>query len=270
MLDWVFFVASKVFWTVARPESLIILCILLAMFYRRVFGYVAVSVMLAIGALPVADWMLHPLESRYPANPDVSDAVGILILGGGSNSDLHAHWNSVSINEHGERFHAALSLAHLYPHLPVVFTGGSGSLNRSLPGEASSARAILLATGMENSRLVVEGESRNTAENAQFTRAMLGDSADDTWILITSAWHMPRSVATFCAAGWPSIIPYPVDHQSLPDRPFFNWAFAYRLYQVNIAAKEWIGLLAYRWTTGGQATDPAWPVGDTFGSQMNP
>lgn len=253
MLDWVFFVASKLFWTVARPESLIILCILLAMFYRRVFGYVALGVMVSIGALPVADWMLHPLENRHPANPDISDAVGIVILGGGSRSDLHAHWGTVSTNEHGERFYAALALAHLYPDLPIVFTGGSGSLNRSLPGEASSARSILLATGMENRRLTIEGESRNTAENAAFTKAMLGDSADGTWVLVTSAWHMPRSVDTFCAAGWRSIIPYPVDHLSLPNRPLLNWAFAERLYYVNIAAKEWIGLLAYRWTN--RATD---------------
>ena len=258
MSDGLFFFASKIFWLLARPESLLVLLVIAAAALRsRVIGFLVVALMLAIGALPLSDWVVGPLERTYPPNPDTSTAHGVIVLGGASQSDLTAAWDSIAINEHGERFFATLALLEADPRLVGIFTGGSGSLDRTRPGEADAARKILLSTGLDPARLRIEGASRTTWENAVLTREMIGTEADKPWVLVTSAWHMPRSVETFCAAGWTRIIPFPADYLSLPDRKGFDWSFAVRLQHLNLALKEYVGLAAYRWSGRGGATDCA-------------
>jgi hypothetical protein len=77
--------------------------------------------------------------------------------------------------------------------------------------EVEIARRMLPAIGIAPERIVYEDRSRNTHENAQFTRDMLNPGADEIWLLVTSAWHMPRSMGVFRAAGFP-VVPYPVDY----------------------------------------------------------
>jgi len=216
------------------------------------------GVFVVVGATPVSDWALQTLEKRYPSNPSLEDAAGVIVLGGASQAGVSKQWDTLALNEHGERFLAALHLAHEHPALQVVFTGGSGSLRAGLPAEADVARQILRSTGLAADRLAIEGESRTTWENAVLTREMLGDRANERWVLITSAWHMPRSVATFCAAGWPKIVPYPADFLSEPGRPWPDWAPARRLQYLNLVTKEWLGMAAYKWSgraTGDACTD---------------
>lgn len=254
MTDSLFFVASKVFWLIARPESILVILVLVAGLFRwRWPALIAGLCMLMIGALPISDWLLRPLESRYPGNPDVEAASGVIVLGGASQAGISRSWDTIAMNEHGERFLVAMALMHKRPDLTGVFTGGSGSLRRDLPGESASARQVMLSTGLDPARLQIESESRTTWENAVFTKQMLGDDADKPWVLITSAWHMPRSVAVFCAAGWKQIIPYPAGYLSVKDRKWPDWSLANRLLHVNLAVKEWIGLVAYR--QSGRAGD---------------
>ena len=102
--------------------------------------------------------------------------------------------------------------------------------------------AFLIELGVARERILIEDASRSTAENAEQAQAAAG--AGGKWLLVTSAFHMPRAVGAFRAAGL-DVIPAPTDwrHDVSPGRPL---RAAERLEIVDIAAKEWIGLLAYR------------------------
>ncbi len=95
--------------------------------------------------------------------------------------------------------------------------------------------------------LIVEGRSRTTAENASLFRAMTPDG-NGPWILLTSAFHMPRAVGSFCAAGSRNLVPYPTDHCGGTIRDQIGWNLAEDLADLNIWVKEWVELLAYRLT----------------------
>ena len=253
-MDTIFFVASKIFWGLARPESILVVLVVLGVlapwrWMAVAARWLAAAAFLAIAALPVAEWAARPLETLYPTTPPTKDAVGILILGGVLRPVEANDWGTPEVSGSGERLIAGLMLAETHPEIRVVFTGGNGTLFGSNDvTEGMIAGQVLAGAGVAEDRITVETASRNTAENAAFTRDLLGDITDEPWILVTSAYHMPRSVETFCAAGWKQIIPYPVDFVTTRDIPLVYWRPAERLQSLNRVVKEWIGLLAYRWT----------------------
>lgn len=252
-----FFIASKVFWLLVRPEVIIAALVVLAavlLIARRVRWGRRVAVLAAVAVISMsffALWrpLMTPLENAYPVNPDMAEApAGIIVLGGSELTDLTGVWGQPQVNSAGERFIEALALAHRFPEATVMFAGGNGSLRRERSG-SEVAEALFLRVGLPPERLLFERDSRNTAENAAFLKAQLGDR-QGPWVLITSAFHMPRSVATFCAAGWTDIVPWPVDHRTGGRTPGFSTNLEF----LNIAVKEWIGMVAYRAT--GRAALP--------------
>jgi len=90
-----------------------------------------------------------------------------------------------------------------------------------------------------------ESRSRTTYENAVFTAALPGVDKRRPWLLVTSAWHMPRALATFRAAGW-NVTPYPVDYRTGTRTPWTEYSLVDSLRRWGIALHEWAGLLAYR------------------------
>ena len=92
----------------------------------------------------------------------------------------------------------------------------------------------------------MEKRSRNTDQNAQFTAALVKPEPEQTWWLVTSAWHMPRSMGLFEKAGF-SVRADPVDYRSFGDardyRPNREPSRGLRLFEL--AVHEWIGLAAY-------------------------
>jgi uncharacterized SAM-binding protein YcdF (DUF218 family) len=116
--------------------------------------------------------------------------------------------------------------------------------------EAEAMRAVLLADGVADDRILVEGRSRNTVENALFAQKLAQPKPGETWILVTSATHMPRAVGCFRHIGW-SVVPYPVDFRS--DAPWSLEAvvLSRNLALFELAFHEWVGLVTYRllgWT----------------------
>ncbi|TCP38024.1 YdcF family protein [Rhodovulum marinum] len=256
----VFFVVSKLAWGVLRADSLILIALglgLLALWrgrWRLGRGLVSLGVAawLIVILTPLPGLVLRPLEARHPV-PDIAGPVaGIVILGGAEDQSALARWGQPGVNEAGERFLTALDLARRYPEAPVMFTGGSGQL---IPGQAMQsevARAWLTGAGLDPARLILEGASRNTAENARLA-ADLAPDRPGQWLFVTSAFHMTRAVETFCAAGWTGLTPYPVDFRSRTGlRP--SWNPAESLVTLNTGLREWIGLVAYRAT--GRAAHP--------------
>ena len=259
-MDDVFFVASKIGWALLRVDSVILLTLALGVAalwlgwvqIGRLAVTLAMFTLVLIVLTPLGGVLLRALERQYPVPGTEGPVAGIVVLGGGEDPVATQVWGQPSMNEGGERFLFALDLALRFPDAPVLFTGGSGRLIPAKVPESEVARAVLIGAGLDPARLILEGASRNTAENARLAMELRPDRPGP-WLLVTSAFHMPRAVETFCAAGWHDLVPYPVDFRSRVGAGFV-WAPAENLIALNTALHEWVGLVIYRAT--GRAAHP--------------
>lgn len=252
-----FFILSKVFGFFVQPLnfSIVLLAVaLMAMALRwRKLAVAATATTFAILAL--ATWtslgalMLSPLENRYPKPAFPAEVAGIVVLGGGFEGGINVVRGGYELNASGDRFVEAAILARRYPQARVVVTGGTGALMFGGEGDGDTAPRLLEALGVAPERMVLERRSRNTHENAVFTRDMVTPRPGETWLLVTSAFHMPRSVGLFRKVGF-EVVPWPVDYQTAGterfgparDNPMDS------LRNLSIAIREWVGLAAYRAT----------------------
>jgi uncharacterized SAM-binding protein YcdF (DUF218 family) len=258
-VDTVFFIASKLIGALLRPDTWIVIALAgimlsLVTACRRAalaISSITLSLLVALSILPLGDLLLQPIERRYPANPGLDAIDGIIVLGGGEDARASAYWGQMQLNEGAERFTAALALARRIPEAQVLFTGGSGAL-RDLAGattsEASMAERFFLAQGVAANRLLLEGQSRNTAENARLSLALADPEPGETWVLITSAFHMPRAMRSFEAAGWPGVVAWPVDYRTSRFTDGIGWDLTRNLSVLTTAIREHVGQLAYRLT----------------------
>lgn len=250
------FVLSKIFWLVLNPGNLFAFClfagaILLFTRFRRagrilVAGAAVFLVVLAV--FPIGALLTERLENRFPGNPQIPpDIAGIVVLGGTINQYLTAARGQPSMTTGGERLTETVYLARKFPRARVIFSGGSGALvDRNLK-EADAARVFFDRMGMQTGRVEYESASRNTLENAHFSRKIAGDSVKSgRWVLVTSAVHMPRAMGVFRKAGW-NVVAFPVDYSTDGYRKFeLGFSPISGLSQLNLAMREWIGLIAYR------------------------
>lgn len=256
------FALSKLLWLLVKPSHLLLLllivggCLLCARRLRagRAFIVLATLLAVAIAAFPIADWAALPLERRFPLPSTMPPEVdGIVVLGGA----LSNTGGEVGLNGAAERVTGLVALARRYPEAQIVYTGGSSLIGGEDTREADLARRLLTTLGVDTEGILFERESRNTRENAVLSRRLARPGPDETWLLVTSAMHMPRSVGSFRAAVWP-VIPYPVDFQADLDRPLqYQIDFSGNLALLDSAAKEWVGLAAYYWLGYTDALLPA-------------
>jgi len=254
-----FFVPSKIAFALIQPSSLAALGLALglalaAFASRRRLGLrvagCGLALLLAGGLLPLGNLLLLPLEERFPIvrePPPAATVAAIVLLGGFEDGWVGSGRGRLGLNEAAERLTEGLLLARRLPSADVVFSGGVGSL---LVDDASAAALIagfLTEAGIARERLVVESRSRNTHENALYTRELIKPAPGQRVVLVTSAYHMPRAVGVFRTAGF-DVIPYPVDHRlrSADDLLRANDSISAGLARLDLAAKEWIGLVAYR------------------------
>jgi uncharacterized SAM-binding protein YcdF (DUF218 family) len=213
---------------------------------------VASLVLLAIcGFSPLGNWVLHPLESRFPPwDPTQGAPDGIVVLGGSIDADLSVAHDKAAFTAAAGRLIEAATLAHRYPNARIIFSGGSANLISADAREADYAAAIFENLGVSRARLTMERRSRNTQENAEFSKAIAAPKSGERWLLLTSAYHMPRSVGLFRKAGF-AVEPYPVDWRTgkRADILAFSPIAVEGLERTDIGIREWIGLGAY-WVTG--------------------
>jgi uncharacterized SAM-binding protein YcdF (DUF218 family) len=213
----VLILAIAICWTVLRTSK-----------FAASFAVVVACVLVLGGVTPVGDWLMLPLQDRFPqwqtgphAAPD-----GIIVLGG----------------EAGERIVALADLSRRFPQARLFYSG---------PGERIFAAEELLKTfarlGGDPSRITMEARSRNTFENAIYSLQLIKPGPEERWLLVTSALHMPRAIATFRHAGF-RVEAYPVEsntgdssHMSMPLD-----AGSTALSTLDIATREWTALVAYR------------------------
>jgi len=251
-----FLLLSKILWLVAQPVSLtfilLVLGLLLAAARRRRTAWGCVSLAAALlGACAfttVGYVAIDALENRF-ARPAPPEAVaGIIVLGGGMDAEVNTARGGWELNRAGDRFVEALRLALAYPEAKLVISGGG--LSPGNEPEAVSGARFFSAFGIPENRMVLEGASRNTGENAELTRRLLDPAPGETWLLVTSAFHMPRAVGLFRKAGF-DVVPWPADYLSTGreglavklDQPAENLSVS------TMALREWAGLAVY-WMMG--------------------
>jgi uncharacterized SAM-binding protein YcdF (DUF218 family) len=255
----VFFVLSKLLEYLALPSNLIGLIavggLFLMLIGRPRFGrgmlIAAVSLLLLVGWSPVGRAPLALLENRFPPPTAPERVAGIVVLGGAIDTHISFDRSTVAFADAGERITAAAELSRRYPDARVILSGGASHLLfDKAETESALTRALLIRIGVPESRIELEERSRNTCENAIESKAVAAPKPGDQWLLLTSASHMPRAVACFRAAGFP-IIPYPVDYRTLQSEPWRpSSSIADGLETADLAAHEWLGLIAYHFAKG--------------------
>lgn len=252
-MDSVFFWFSKLAWLAITPDNLLVILTLicLVLLFKKVYKpaktllSLLTMCMVVITVFPLGEWLLHPLEKRFPQETLPGNIHGIIVLGGAEDAFRSAAWKDVELGEAAERNFAFLYLARKFPDAQLIYTGGSGSLTKQQHKGAHVAKKLFHMQGLDTTRIIFEENSRNTYENAKFSKHIATPKNNENWILITTSWHMPRSMGVFKKVGW-KVIPYPVDHKTNPDHLYkCNFNFAGNLNTLKIAMKEWIGLMAY-------------------------
>lgn len=262
-----FFFLAKILGFLATPSNALLLLAFAGVVlglrekWRRV-GYrlTGTAVVLTVIAAysPLATMLMRGLEDRIP-RAVLSEPAGFVILGGMVNPDLSALRDEVSLNESAERITVVAELARRYPKARIIFSGGDASLRGKGGVEAEVARRLLVAFGIDPARVELEGRARDTYENAVFSRLIAQPKPGEQWVMITSAFHMPRAMGVFRTAGF-AVAPYAVDYRTAPDGKGQGWslgAAAGGLKQLDVVAHEIFGLVAYRLSGRTDALFPA-------------
>ena len=260
-MDNLFFIASKLVWGFLSPSNLFIWCLLLATVLvwcgrvavaRRLLSILALTGLFVM-AYPVSDWLMSPLESRFSMPSELPQQVdGIIVLGGAEDLKLSAAWSRPQVGESAERVLAAAELSRLYPDVPIIYSGGSNLIQMpELSQQGETSRALLIQAGIDPNRIFIEPNARNTYENFIRLKPLLPD-VKGRYLLVTSAFHMPRSVGIAHKQAI-SVIPYPVDYRSSqPQQRYWDFDLSAHLNVLETAWREWIGLTVY-YLTGKSA-----------------
>ena len=261
-----FFALSKIFWLVAAPSNLLgILAvagvIALRTRYAR-WGYrlvvLAAAGLVLLGNGPAGTWLIQPLEERFP-RPAASLAApdGIIVLGGGMDEIASGARNALVLGSYGSRMTETVALSRRFPQARILFTGGDSNLIDHGATEAEIARRFFDAMGVDAERITYEDKSRNTWENAILSRELVRPRRNQRWLLVTSGFHMPRAMGAFRRAGF-DVTAWPADYMTDGSdlmRP--NGQASNGLRIVDLAVREWIGILAYHLTGKTDAWLPA-------------
>jgi uncharacterized SAM-binding protein YcdF (DUF218 family) len=254
------YVFSKLAWAVLQPGNFLLLLLILAsaallLGWRGLGTWLlcgVTAVLVAITVLPVGTWLLLPIENRFapPVLPDRVD--GVVVLGGAVEEQISTPRGQIALNDAGERATALVELARRYPDARLVVSGGIGGLIAGAGHPARALEVFYRQQGLDVGRVTFEERSRNTHENALLTKELVHPQPGERWLLVTSAYHMPRAIGVFRAVDWP-VIAYPVDYRTSGSADprsmlgrFAEPNVAESLIELDLALKSWAGLLAYR------------------------
>lgn len=238
-------VLADVYWTLLQPSTVIVVLLLLSWgalelrFWR--FGRMLLTLAVLLAAvptlLPIAAWLALPLETHISTPERPEQVTGIIVLGGAVRTPVTVGNQQLSLNDRSERLLAGAHLARQYPAARVVITGDAASTFLDV-------NALGIFDGIDPRRLEFVANSRSTYEDALFSLEQLQPRQGETWLLVTSALHMPRALGVFLAQGW-QVTPYPVDRR-YADLPPPSLAVAERLNALDEVVREWGALIIYQ------------------------
>lgn len=256
-MDTVIWFLSKAIWMLVNPNNgLLILLVLGTVFLftdRKAFGRKIITfctgVLLILSIFPWDGLMLLPLENRFPIPEPLPKSIdGIIVLGGSEHARITHARGQVNLLDSAERLTTFVGLSRRYPNAKLVFAGGAGGLKDQKYKGADTARILFEQLGLESKRVQFESDSRNTFENAANAFKLVKPQRQESWVLVTSAWHMPRAVGVFRKAGWP-VIAYPVDFSTSGDTDFSVGFYGLSASSVSWVLREWVGIVSY-WMMG--------------------
>jgi len=244
----------RMFWLLLQPSNLFFILFLIGLVliwrsHRKtglslLTGCAVFYAMVTFG--PLTSWLMTPLEKRFSHYTNhIGDAPysGIIVLGGAERLKLSTKHNQATLSGAAERLVEAAKLARIFPDIPIIHSGG-GQRENTL-SETEIARKFFTEAGINLYRIRFDTKSYNTYTNALETAKLIESHEKGKWLLVTSAFHMPRSVGAYRNAGI-NIQPYPVDYRtSLTNSLIRRPNAGHSLYQLDFAVHEWLGLLAY-------------------------
>jgi uncharacterized SAM-binding protein YcdF (DUF218 family) len=252
---------GKILWLLAEPGHLLLLWLVvgtLLLFavnptWQRLGRQVVLMGVVAgifIAAVPIGVWGMTVLENRFPRPVLPLNVAGIIVIGGNEDEEVAAT-RGVDYAGFGTmgRELAFRTLADQYPSAMLIYAGGSSHSDglRTIR-QADIAKSVLTQMGLHR-EVQYERESRTTYENAFYAAKIAGDKIHQPWILITSAWHLPRAVGTFRQQGW-NVIPMPVDYQTVGDGgAWLRLNFTGNMWALYSVTRETLGLVCY-WLVG--------------------
>ncbi|MCB8840443.1 YdcF family protein [Aurantimonas sp. VKM B-3413] len=253
-----FFYLAKIGWFVLQPLVAVMVLALAALLARRLrlrrigTAFLALSALLLVicSLSPLGLLMMAALEDRIP-RPDLPENVaGIVVLGGALDTRVARTRGEPELNEAADRMTAAMALSRRYPKAKILFSGGQAAVLEDDIPEAQPAEALLLSLGLPPDRLLLDSRSRDTYENAVYSKELADPKSGETWLLVTSAYHMPRALGCFRRAGFP-VVPVPVDYRTPAGQAVWRPSrdAVRNLEKVHFAIREYLGLFAY-WIDG--------------------
>jgi uncharacterized SAM-binding protein YcdF (DUF218 family) len=250
-----FFYLAKTLWFLAQPSSAIAIvsiagAALVGTAWHRLGRALLVAGLAALvvcGLSPLSAALIVPLENRIPrANLERGGPIaGIVVLGGVEDARADPPRELAGLNEAAERVTEAVALARRYPAARVLFAGGSGAIFTEEAPEATSMARLLEGLGIARERTTLESRSRDTYENAVFAKRLADPAPGQRWLLVTSAWHMPRALGCFRQAGF-AVEPWPVDYRTSGRiELWLNRSIPDGLKQMDFVVREYVGLVMY-------------------------
>ncbi len=249
-----FFYLSKIFWIVIQPLNLILILFIISAIclklqflgVAKLTSYVAIAGIILLGFTQLPDLALKSLENKYPVPELINEPYGIIVLGGGISAKRDSSAASYELNEAADRLTVALGIKREYPNAKMIFTGGNNTLLGRGKLEADAARAMVEDLYGDDLGIIFESNARTTAENASETKKLLETELHREWLLVTSAYHMPRAMAVFVKADF-KVKAYPADFVSSPFRfPYISTSAVNQFRKMNLYLKEIIGYIGYQ------------------------
>ncbi len=240
-------------WTLLTPSTLLAVLALMTLLGARLrwrgltvaCAGTLVLALLILALTPIDAWAAQPLEDQVAASALPDQVDGIVVLGGSVEWRVTRARGQLSLDDAGERMLGALALARRYPTATLVFTGLFGDALEA-DWRGSDDRGLLWQPALAGRPVHFLGAAASTYEEAVMARAAVSPKAGETWLLVTSALHMPRASATFRTLGW-SVLPVPVDYRTTdPVEWRFEPRIGARLAALDRVAREWGALWVYR------------------------
>lgn len=246
---------SEIIFFVLRPSNALVLLLVVAVVCLLLganrIGLVLVTLatvgFVLAGFAPLGKLLLRPLEDRYEKPEPMPESVtGILVFGGAIKGDIASVRQIPEVNDDADRLIAVADLAKRYPDALVAISNGPKPEAGEI-GNAEFAARLFESFGVARDRIRIEDRALSTWENALYLKELLKPKPGDTWIVVTSAWHMPRTMGILEKVGWSGLVPWPVDYRTLGNGDASAWtpSMADGLFQSNVAAREWLALIAY-------------------------
>ena len=248
------FYLSKILWLILNPFNIFIFITLLSIFLyfvklRRLsliiflINFVFIAL---ISFLPIGSYLIYNIEKEYHSYIKPPDQVdGILILGGATNPLLYNEYNQISLNGSSERLVESVFIIKKFDKAKVIFSGGSGLVNRPDLDHAKVAKSFYKKIGIETNQIIFEDKSRNTYENIIYSKQIANPKINENWLLITSASHMKRALLIADKNNW-KLIPYPVDFKNIKNFKLIpSLELLKNLNSFQQGTHEWLGLISY-------------------------